>query len=180
MPYKRGMNSPPLPCFQGNKTDLRSRKERRPQHDGKRRRGSVRTGTAALGATLMAIALVANPVGATPFTGQSSGPFYSQLLTDDNGRPLYSETPSFTSGYSTLVGTVQCHSTPRFSVNGERADVALLPRASSAFTLIAVGIGHQGMLSAGVKTRVGQSWPGSLRPSLTLACHRTALVLTAS
>ena len=87
----------------------------------KGQRGMVRIGTAALGATLMAIALAASPVGATPFTGQSSGPFYTQRWVDENDRPLYTATLSFTSGYSTLVGTMQCSSVSRFSVNKKTA-----------------------------------------------------------
>ena len=87
----------------------------------KGQRGMVRTGTAALGATLMAIALAASPVGAAPFTGKSSGPFYDSLWFDENGQPLHTETQSFTSGYSSLVGTVQCESDLRFSVNKKTA-----------------------------------------------------------
>ena len=85
----------------------------------KRRRGSVRTGAVALGATLMAFALATSPVGATPFTGQSSGPFLVEFWSAEPGSPLlFTATESPTSGYSTLVGTVQCHSVSRFSVNG--------------------------------------------------------------
>ena len=85
----------------------------------KRRRGSVRTGTAALGGALMALALAASPVGATPFTGQSSGPFRVEYWAADENSPLlFTATESPTSGYSTLVGTVQCHSVARFSANG--------------------------------------------------------------
>ena len=82
----------------------------------KGQRGMIRTGTAALGATLMAIALAVSPVGATPFTGQSSGPF-AFYPGYDNGQPVVTQTFSFTSGYSTLVGTVQCSSFLQLSIN---------------------------------------------------------------
>ena len=84
---------------------------------GKGRRGRVRTGIAALGATLMAIALAASPVGATPFTGQSSGPFSFNTAYDENKQPAATHTDSFTSGYSTLVGAVQCRSFLQLSIN---------------------------------------------------------------
>ena len=80
----------------------------------KGQRGMVRTGTAALGATLMAIALAVSPVGATPFTGQSSGPFESL----DMGQG-YSTSESLISGYDTLIGANSCHSEVEFKVSNE-------------------------------------------------------------
>ena len=79
----------------------------------KGQRGTVRTGIAALGATLMAIALAASPVGATPFTGQSSGSIESGSGTSDDS--VYIWTESLTSGYSTQTGAVQCRSLVRAS-----------------------------------------------------------------
>ena len=80
----------------------------------KGRRGMVRTGTAALGATLMAIALAVSPVGATPFTGKSSGSFESGISSTSDDR-VYIWTESLTSGYSTQTGAVQCRSHVRAS-----------------------------------------------------------------
>ena len=83
----------------------------------RRKRGMVRTGTAALGAALMAIALAASPVGATPFTGQSSGSFYTNVRVDENSVPLFTLTHALTSGHSSLIGAVQCKSVSVFSIN---------------------------------------------------------------
>ena len=77
---------------------------------GKRKRGMVRTGTAALGGALIALALVVNPVGATPFTGQETAQFwFSTAATDSNGDGIPG-TQFLSSGYSTLAGAGQCSS----------------------------------------------------------------------
>ena len=80
----------------------------------KGQRGMVRTGTAALGSALMAIALAVSPVGATPFTGKSSGSFESGISSTSDDR-VYIWTESLTSGYSTQTGAVQCRSLVRAS-----------------------------------------------------------------
>ena len=84
----------------------------------RRKRGMIRTGTAALGAALMAIALAASPVGATPFTGESSGVFrYSGFTVDARGFLASTEISSVASGYTTLTGAEQCSSVARFIGN---------------------------------------------------------------
>lgn len=75
----------------------------------RRKRGMVRTGTAALGAALMAIALAASPVGATPFAGESTGQFWAVANGDTNGDGIPG-IQVLTSGYSTLAGAGQCSS----------------------------------------------------------------------
>ena len=75
----------------------------------RRKRGMVRTGTAALGAALMAIALAASPVGAIPFAGESTGQFWAVANFDSNGDGIPG-TQSLISGYSTLAGAGQCSS----------------------------------------------------------------------
>ena len=76
----------------------------------KGQRGMIRTGTAALGATLMAIALAASPVGATPFTGHVTGGGYIEASED------YAFMAGVASSYDTLVGELQC----RFDVTTTR------------------------------------------------------------
>ncbi len=84
----------------------------------RRKRGMVRTGTAALGSVFLAMALVASPVGATPFTGESSGVFYRTAFgVDERGSLAYVEYSIVTSGYSTLTGTEQCNTIIRYSGN---------------------------------------------------------------
>ena len=75
----------------------------------KRQRGIVRTGTAALGATLMASALAVSPVGATPFEGEDTGQFWLVANSDSNGDGILG-TSILSSGYSTLAGAGQCSS----------------------------------------------------------------------
>ena len=72
----------------------------------RRKRGRVRTGTAALGAALMAIALAASPVGATPFEGEDTGQFWS-VASDSNGDGILA-TQLLSSGSNTLAGASQC------------------------------------------------------------------------
>lgn len=75
----------------------------------RRKRGMVRTGTAALGAALMAIALAASPVGATPFEGEDTGQFWSVANSDSNGDGIPA-TQILISGSNTLTGASQCSS----------------------------------------------------------------------
>ena len=82
----------------------------------KGQRGIIRTGTAALGATLMAIALAASPVGATPFTGHDSGQFWALSNSDSNGDGIPAS-QSLTSGYSTFAGASECVSLIEYEVN---------------------------------------------------------------
>ena len=75
----------------------------------RRKRGRGRTGTAALGAALVVIALSASPVGAIPFEGEDTGQFWSVANSDSNGDGIPG-TQLLTSGYNTLAGASQCSS----------------------------------------------------------------------
>ena len=73
----------------------------------RRKRGMVRTGTAALGAALMAIALAASPVGATPFEGEDTGQFWAVSqhgFTFERGWHSRLGNLLLTSGSNTLAG----------------------------------------------------------------------------
>ena len=99
---------------------------------GKEERGMGRTRTAALGATLLAIALAASPVGATPFEGQDTGQFYSVANSDSNGDGILG-TQLLSSGYSSIVGASQCVSfieyqvAPAPSGNCDGVEVSAVP-----------------------------------------------------
>ena len=81
---------------------------------GKKRYGH--TGTAALGAALMVASIAASPVGATPFTGQETGQFWSDPTSDTNG----DGTPGsnlLSSGYNSLLGASWCLSFIEYELN---------------------------------------------------------------
>ena len=69
---------------------------------GKGKRGMVRTGTAALGCALIALALAESPVGATPYTGRTTGTV--EINVYDWGSVSRGKAYS----YDTLVGEAQC------------------------------------------------------------------------
>ena len=81
----------------------------------RRKRGRGRTGTAALGAALMAIALAASPVGAVPFEGESTGQFWAVANSDSNGDGLPA-IQALTAGYSSLAGAGQCSSSIEYQL----------------------------------------------------------------
>ena len=71
-------------------------------------RGKGAATAAALGGVLIAIALAASPVGATPFTSHSTGQYwYTAFDSNGDGIPSVS---ALSSGYSTLVGAGECMS----------------------------------------------------------------------
>ena len=80
------------------------------------KRKIVRTGIAALGGVLIAIALAVSPVGATPFTSHGTGQFWSVANTDTNGDGI-PHTQSLISGSSTLVGASECITAAEYQLN---------------------------------------------------------------
>ena len=83
---------------------------------GKRKRGMVHTGTAALGAALMVASIAASPVGATPFTGQETGQFWSDPTSDTNGDGIPGSN-LLSSGYNSLLGASWCLSFIEYELN---------------------------------------------------------------
>ena len=94
-------------------------------------RNMMRKGAAALGGALIAIALAASPVGATPYTQHTIGQSWSDTY-DSNGDGT-TQSHSIQSGYNTLLGAVECYTVgepvviPSESCDG--VDFGLVPGA---------------------------------------------------
>jgi len=84
----------------------------------RRKRGTVRTGTAALGVALIVMALTASPVGAIPFEGEDTGQFWFAGGSDSNEDGIPG-TSSLISGYNTLAGASQCFSYAEYQLAPE-------------------------------------------------------------
>ena len=73
-------------------------------------RNMMRKGAAALGGALIAIALAASPVGATPFTAHTSGQYTDWGVLGDDNALSHVVSLSLSSGHMTLAGAIQCFS----------------------------------------------------------------------